>query len=116
MAKVNSGIWFGAEAMATALGDGMQTVSSISSYRSGLKYNETFRMIAGEIPGKSRLDSYTELETLMITQVAQVLDASGLSLSDPGVALIISTTKGNVGLLEGNTEALPDDAFLQRVM
>ena len=112
MAKVNSGIWFGAEAMATALGDGMQTVSSISSYRSGLKYNETFRMIAGEIPGKSRLDSYTELETLMITQVAQVLDASGLSLSDPGVALIISTTKGNVGLLEGNTEALPDDAFL----
>ena len=112
MAKVNRGIWFGAEAMATALGDGRQTVSSISSYVSGLKYNETYRMIAGEIPEKFRLDSYTELETLMISQIGQVLEASGLSLSDPSVALIISTTKGNVGLLEGNTEALPEDAFL----
>lgn len=112
MAKVNRNIWFGAEAMATALGDGRQTVSSIASYISGLRYNETYGMIAGEIPGKHRLENCTELETLMIEQVGEVLHTSGLSLADSSVALVISTTKGNVGLLEGNTEAMPEDAYL----
>lgn len=112
MAKVNRGIWFGAEAMSTALGDGKQTVSSIASFKSGLVYNETYKMIAGEIPAKQVLYSYTALESLMISQIAKVLAESGLNLSDPSVALIISTTKGNVGLLEGNTESLPEDAYL----
>ena len=114
MAKINRDIWFGAEAMATALGDGKQTVSSIVSYNSGLRFNKTYGMIAGEIPGKHKLNDCTEYETLMIEQVSEVLNASGLTLADPSIALVISTTKGNVGLLEGNTEALPEDAFLYK--
>ena len=112
MVKVKRDIWFGAEAMATALGDGSQTINSITSYISGLRYNETYGMIAGEIPEKHTIEKCTELETLMIEQIGRVLKASGLTLTDSSVGLIISTTKGNVGLLEGNTESLPEDAFL----
>ena len=112
MAKINRNIWFGAEAMATALGDANQTYDSIASCVSGLRYNETYGMIAGEIPEKQALENCTELESLMIKQIGEVLDLSELALTDSSVALVISTTKGNVGLLEGNTEALPQDAYL----
>lgn len=112
MVEMRRNVWFGAEAMATAAGDGRQTVSATSSYQSGLKYNEKYGMITGIIPEKPSFEGYTELESLLISQIGKVLDESSLSLSDPSVRLVISTTKGNVGLLEGNTEAVPEDAFL----
>lgn len=112
MAEMSRNIWFGAEAMATAAGDGNQTISAIASYQSGLRYNEAYGMIAGIIPDKQKIEGCTELESLMISQIGKVLDESGLSLADPSVRLVISTTKGNVALLEGNTDNLPEDAFL----
>lgn len=112
MAEMSRNIWFGAEAMATAAGDGNQTISAIASYQSGLRYNEAYGMIAGIIPDKQKIEGCTELESLMISQIGKVLDESGLSLADSSVRLVISTTKGNVALLEGNTDNLPEDAFL----
>ena len=112
MVEMIRNIWFGAEVMATAAGDGKQTISAINSYKSGLKYNEAFGMIAGIIPDKKKIEGYTELESLMISQIRKVLEVSCLSLEDSSVRLLISTTKGNVSLLEGNTNNLPEDAFL----
>ena len=112
MAEMSRNIWFGAEAMATAAGDGNQTISAIASYQSGLRYNEAYGMIAGIIPDKQKIEGCTELESLMISQIGKVLYESGLSLADSSVRLVISTTKGNVALLEGNTDNLPEDAFL----
>jgi hypothetical protein len=112
MAEITRHIWFGPEALATACGHGEETVSAIEAYQSGLKYSDRFGMITGVISDKQLLDGYTELESLLITQIKQVLTTSQLSLGTDSVQLIISTTKGNVGLLEGNTENLPKDAFL----
>ena len=114
MAEMTDRIFFGPYAMQTALGNGEETVSAIAAYSTGLKFNERYGMIVGEIPGKASIDGYTELESLMISQIGSVLEASGLELSDGSVRLVVSTTKGNVGLLEGNTDNVPGDAFLYR--
>ncbi len=47
---------------------------------------------------------YTKFEQLMIVSVKDALDRSGISCTDDNTVLIISSTKGNIGLLE--TEAL----------
>ena len=112
MAEVTQHIWFGPEAIATACGHGNETVSAIEAYQSGLKYTERFGMITGLISDKPVIEGYTPLEALLITQIHEVLNKSRLSLDTDRVQLIISTTKGNVGLLEGNTDNLPQDAFL----
>lgn len=105
-------VWFGAETLSCALGDMAQTIAGIEDYRSGLEFNPNLGMITGIIPGKECIEGYTELESIMISQISYVLGQSGLKLSDPSVRLVISTTKGNVGLLENNTDNLPEDAFL----
>lgn len=43
---------------------------------------------------------YTRLEKLSILSIAEVLNQSGVSLSDPKSLLIYSTTKGNIDLLD----------------
>lgn len=45
-------------------------------------------------------DSYTRLEQMMILSVKQAVESSGLDLKNPRNLLVISTTKGNVELLE----------------
>ena len=45
---------------------------------------------------------YTKLEKLSIISIKDVLNQSGVSLSDSKSLLIYSTTKGNVDLLDGN--------------
>ena len=112
MAEMTGHIWFGPEAIATACGHGEATVSAIKSYGTGLKYSERYGLVLGEIDQKPELAGYTQLESLLITQIGEVLEKSGLSLEKDDVQLVISSTKGNVGLLEGNTENVPDDAYL----
>lgn len=43
---------------------------------------------------------YTKLEKLSILSIQDVLEQSGISLSDPKTLLIYSTTKGNIDLLD----------------
>lgn len=58
---------------------------------------------AKNIPGAG---SYLPLEQMMILAVGDVIARSGVDPASEEVCFVFSTTKGNVGLLEG---ALPDD-------
>jgi len=51
--------------------------------------------------------NFTKFERLLIASVRQALAGSGVDPADPGTALIISTTKGNISLLEA-AEPVPD--------
>lgn len=55
--------------------------------------------------------NYTKLEQLMILALKQVIDASGLELTEK-VGLIISTTKGNVDVLDSNSPFPKNRAYL----
>lgn len=112
MVEIRKKVWFGASSILTALGDGEQTLSSIRSYKSGLAFSPRFGMICGQISGFESLQGYSRLESLIISQIENVLKQSSLSLSDNSVKLILSTTKGNVDMLESKTDNLPSAAFL----
>jgi 3-oxoacyl-[acyl-carrier-protein] synthase-1 len=52
---------------------------------------------------------YTKLEKLSILSIQDVLDHSGVSLTDPKTLLIYSTTKGNIDLLDVSVKQnIPD--------
>jgi 3-oxoacyl-[acyl-carrier-protein] synthase-1 len=57
-------------------------------------------------------NNYTKFEKLLIASIAGALANSGISAADKRTVLIISSTKGNVSLLE--TEA-PSDALNKRI-
>jgi len=52
-------------------------------------------------PGDPR---YTKFEQLLIETVGQVLGSAGIEPADPRTILILSTTKGNISLLESGIE------------
>lgn len=55
-----------------------------------------------------QLAGYTRFEKMVIASVAAVLKDTGCNLSDSRTGFIVSTTKGNIGLLEEHTSgALP---------
>lgn len=49
------------------------------------------------------LAGYTRFEKMVIASVASVLEQTGISLSDSRTGFIVSTTKGNIELLEQHT-------------
>jgi 3-oxoacyl-[acyl-carrier-protein] synthase I len=60
---------------------------------------------------------FSKLEKLSILSVQDVLDQSGLSLSDPRTLLIYSTTKGNIDLLDSSIkQSLPKERAYLPVM
>jgi len=52
---------------------------------------------------------YTKFEQLLIASITDALKGSGINPADPETLLIISSTKGNISLLETD----PDDPFLK---
>lgn len=112
MGAKDTKIWFGAESMKTSLGSADRTYSAIRNYETGLRYHDRYGMMAGLMENGNAEEGFTLMETMIVAQVTEVLEKSLLSLSDPSVRFIISTTKGNVGLLEGNQDTPPSDAFL----
>ncbi|NLR66016.1 beta-ketoacyl-[acyl-carrier-protein] synthase family protein [Chitinophaga varians] len=52
------------------------------------------------------LEDYTKFEQLVIASVTEALSHTAISLSDPRTGLIISTTKGNIELLEQQEEGV----------
>lgn len=52
-------------------------------------------------------DTYTALEKMCILSIADVIKQSGLDLKDKNTLLILSTTKGNINLLENITPSIP---------
>lgn len=60
---------------------------------------------------------FTKLEKLGILSVQDVLEQSGVSLSDPKTILIFSTTKGNIDLLDSSVKQnLPGDRIYLSAM
>ncbi len=56
---------------------------------------------------------FTRCERLFLVAIQQVLHQSGLSLEQPDTLLILSTTKGNIDVLEGAYgDRIPQEAFL----
>ncbi len=51
-------------------------------------------------------DGYTKFEQLLIASIADALKQSGIDITGNNTVLIISTTKGNIGLLENETISL----------
>lgn len=106
-------IYFGASDLVTALGGKEATLQSMAEGVCGLRHAECFGMYAGLISGIPRTEGFTRFGSLVVDQVGKVLDRSGLSLSDPSVQLVISTTKGDVELLADKGDApVPEEAFL----
>ena len=78
-----------------------QNISALKQYQnpSGTYFASLFE--SSLFPNSS--SGYTKFEQLLIASVQDALNSSGLSASDERTILIISSTKGNIGLLE--TEA-----------
>lgn len=104
-------IYIGSTSVRTCLGDESETALSMEKGKSGLAYNEAFGMYAGTLSIKG-LEGYTRFESLLIEQINNVLHSSSVRLDDSSVQLIISTTKGNVELLDGKTSVIDSRAFL----
>lgn len=58
---------------------------------------------AGILP-PAKVNGYTKFEQLLIVSVAQVLEDHPVDVTSPKTGLIISTTKGNISLLETNAD------------
>lgn len=98
MAESTLDLYFGPASIHTCLGGMSETVAGLDAGRSGLAYQEKFGMYAGLLD-MPLLESYTRFESAVIGQIQQVLDRTELKLSDSTVQLVLSTTKGNIGLL-----------------
>ena len=115
----NSPIYFGADSLATACGDRAQTLAALEAGRSGLKQDPALGMISGRIASWEQVDGCTKLESLLVGAIGDVCRRSGVEPSDPDLLIVLSTTKGNIELLEGAIEAegnvaaqIPPRAFL----
>jgi 3-oxoacyl-[acyl-carrier-protein] synthase-1 len=73
--------------------------------------NEQFSLTCNANPG-----SYTTLEKAAILSVSKALENTGLDPSDPRLLFILSSTKGNIELLDGNVSGNypPDRIHLWR--
>ncbi|HEX5025020.1 MAG TPA: beta-ketoacyl synthase, partial [Agriterribacter sp.] len=74
-------------------------------YASLFKDDEDFAVVHNK-------DAYTKFERLLIASVQQALSETALDVTQPGTALIISSTKGNISLIED--EAI-DAALVHRI-
>lgn len=111
MAEKEINVFIGATSMRTCLGNKSETLTAMRNGESGLKFSEEFSMYAG-ISKVDIIEGYTRFESMAIEQIADVLNQSGLSLSDGDTQLIISTTKGNIELLAKDCANIPERTFL----
>lgn len=108
---VDTNIYIGAYALQTALGDLEATCDAMNTHRSGLCEDARFAMPTGAIREVEPIEGLTRFEAMLAHAIEQVAACSGVALQQPDTLLLLSTTKGNVALLEGQTEA-PERAFL----
>ena len=108
---VDTNIYIGAYSLQTALGDLAATREAMASGRSGLRYDARFGMPTATIDQVAPIAGLTRFEAMLAHAIEQVSCLSGVALDRPDTLLVLSTTKGNVALLEGQTEA-PERAYL----
>lgn len=101
-----------------------ENLDAINSYKSGIALLETseisdFSILAGLIDQdrlsksvkKYNLNDFTKAEQLTILSIKDLLSQKQINLNECG--LIISTTKGNIDLLQNHTENINNNLFLR---
>jgi 3-oxoacyl-[acyl-carrier-protein] synthase I len=101
-----------------------ENFSNISRGQSGIQLQDNKALSAnpfyaavlqpGQLEGywnEDSLDSYTKFEQLLILSVENALDRTDIDITDGRTAFIVSTTKGNIELLEQH----PSDPPLQEM-
>ncbi|MDR0660425.1 MAG: beta-ACP synthase [Prevotellaceae bacterium] len=105
-----------------------QNIDAIYAYRSGVMLDESKAIadqpiqaakICSETLGKYinhfNLVAYTKAEQLIILSVNELLQQYDVDLSATDSAFIISTTKGNIDVLQNKTHPIPESAFLWKM-
>jgi 3-oxoacyl-[acyl-carrier-protein] synthase-1 len=80
-------------------GDLYPTPVPLSSVDDG-ELQEIFRRYLGETQPGLHPGSFTRLEKLLLLGISNVLRSCGVKIQDPRTLIILSTTKGNIDLLE----------------
>lgn len=104
-------VYLGESSVRTCLGSRAETLAGMNVGCSGLRYSEQFGMFAGLCDVRQR-DGFTRFEALLVEQLETLFSRISLKPSDATLRLIISTTKGNVDLLEHDSVAISPRAFL----
>ncbi len=116
MDKKVGNIYLGASSILTALGNLEENVSAMAESRSGIAWNDLYAMHTASIdtahPDAEVLKGYTRFESYVVSQIGTVAAESGIDLSSPDVQLIISTTKGNISLLEECCDPVPERTYI----
>ncbi len=78
---------------------------------------DLFREYVNETKPGLQSSSFTRLEMLHILSISDVLKSSGVNIQDPRTLIILSTTKGNIDLLEGGLYPAiePDRIYLWKL-
>jgi len=78
---------------------------------------DLFRQYLGETQPGLQPGSFTHLEMLHILSISDVLKSSGVNIKDPRTLIILSTTKGNIDLLEKDSYPViePDRIYLWKL-
>jgi len=78
---------------------------------------DLFRQYLGETQPGLQPSSFTRLEMLHILSISDVLKSSGVNIKDPRTLIILSTTKGNIDLLEKDRYPViePDRIYLWKL-
>jgi len=97
-----------------------ENFSNVSRGQSGIELQDNKALYAqpfyaamlqpGQLEGywnEEVLDSYTKFEQLLILSVENALDRTAIDITDGRTAFIISTTKGNIELLEQSPSGVP---------
>lgn len=106
-------IYITTHTLISSLGFGVsENRKAIHDYRSGIRIQGAGRIsdspiLAGMIDSAElekrakeyQISSYTRLEQLFILTIQEVISQSGVNLQEPDCALLLSTTKGNIDLL-----------------
>lgn len=81
---------------------GNDTRSNFENVRNGISgiSRQAAGYFAAVIPGAYNIEGYTNFESLLITSINGALAGTAIRLDDARTALVISTTKGNIALLE----------------
>lgn len=119
-------VYITADALFSSLGFGTQeNLEAIRNYQSGISLRtdgciSASPLLAATID-RERLHNlakaegiadHPRMEQLFILAIRSVLSQSGVSLEDPDCGLILSTTKGNIDLLGGQTSEPDERVFL----
>ncbi|MBK5720096.1 beta-ACP synthase [Dysgonomonas sp. Marseille-P4677] len=101
-----------------------ENIDAIDSYKSGITFTDTGEIsdtpiLAGlinknklsKLIDKYNLEKYTKAEQLIILSIKDLLSKKKITLDECG--LIISTTKGNINLLQNHTETIDKNIFIR---